>query len=133
MNNKTIWSLEQTAAELNLTVDEARSKLADIPSHKGEYFVEDIFDALTPSLSALRKAERTARTDYIEFRNQILKGERIESAPLEKAVGEIVHNTIWMIRASAASSEQKAELQELLHECASSLAPLEEKYAEERV
>ena len=126
--NQIRWTVEQVAAELGVTKDQATDLLSGVPSIRAEYFADDVIAAANPSLSSLRKEERELRTKFIELRNATFRCERIETAPLEHAVSCEVATTRWAITASAADSNYKNKLLGDIYALLEHL--LEKKYAE---
>src|SRR5260221_8181938 len=130
MSKLVVWTLEQAAAELRLTIDQVTADLNSLPKYGDKYLVEDILATLSPALSTLRSAERQARTDYLEFRNAVLKGEQVETDPMEREVVLLHHTTQTLIIGSALSREKQAELYERLDACKSVVVKIEPEYTD---
>lgn len=115
--SRVFWNAEEAAFELGLPVEEVKQKLASLEAYDGKFLVEEIIEAVNTTLSAARAAERKARTDFLELKNAILKGELVETDPMEREVGVIVGTIKTLIVGSTLSREEQAELYERLEEC----------------
>jgi len=128
MSNKTMWTVEQVASELNISKESAAEQLKEAPSFGGSYLIADVIDAINPSLSTLRKDERVGRTRCIKFRNQILKCEQIEISPLFKEVSSVHDMVFWALRAAATTPEERESIHSKLHDCLSVLDDIAKTY-----
>jgi hypothetical protein len=115
--SRVFWNEEEAASELGLPVEEVKQQLTGLEEYDGRFLVTDILEAVNTSLSAARAAERQARTDFIELRNSILKGELVETDPMEREAGLIVATIKTLIVGSTLNREKQAELYQRLEDC----------------
>jgi hypothetical protein len=115
--SRVFWTVEQAAEEVGAPVEEVRGKLAELQAHDDKYLVEEIIEILNPTLSSMRSAERSARTDFIELRNAILKGELVERDPMEREAGLIARTIDCLILGSTLSRTEQYSLRERIEDC----------------